>query len=118
MSKKGVSEYHHVKYKELDGIDEVIVLNGNDHKKATYSHGRNGRSIPKEILLKAKDRLKNSPQRMILFNTRLDKNIALLENIRYNPLSGNLLYIAYFVSYHGTKLGIAGDVYSKRIDQK
>jgi hypothetical protein len=98
---------HHVKYKELDGIDEVVMMNKADHialhrrlrkekkcklppkklheiSSAAYRRTPRGRAVKKRMYKKSRQ--------IIEFYETVDSHISFVETIIYNSNTGNVRY--------------------------
>ena len=110
---------HHIKYKELHGVDETVWMEAGKHKTLHNRLRREGKcNVPVDILQKisrkaqsrtdkCKERNKNYIKKMyesnreyarqnyrtLVFNERLSQNIRLKEQIRCN-LKTNKIYIS------------------------
>lgn len=107
---------HHRKYKELHGIDEIVMMDADEHHQLHKRLRREGNcNIPLKELHKiscaAYKRTKKSKvedkiyremyRKVISFCERVDTNINLLEQIEYNSSSGNVSYTSRFQKgYH------------------
>lgn len=104
---------HHIKYKEIHGVDETVWMERKDHRKLHERLRKEGKcKVPTKTLetiankaysrtLKSKEqhKLYNSQYiRRTSFETLLDDGIAILEVIRINTFTG---YISFYV-YAGT----------------
>lgn len=116
---------HHVKYKELHGVDEIVMMTWSEHRKL-HNRLRNEQkcNIPSHELAKiaraAHDRtdkrkkykktfikeyaLKNIKR--ISFAQMFAKHIEFCEYISYNRATGSVSYSARFSGTHGYKLVI------------
>lgn len=102
---------HHIRYKEVHGVDEVVYLSESEHRKLHCRLRREGRcKLPAERLRKISNnayrRTKEYRSTFYLFKfyTRLGKNIQLTEEIRFNFKSSTISVSSYFLSK--TKLKI------------
>ena len=83
---------HHVKYKEIDGMDEIVKLEHSIHSSIS---SKSRSSIPKQIVFRARDRLRAKQE--FMFNTQIDNRAAIKERIRYNPNTGHVGYLCYWL---------------------
>lgn len=109
---------HHVKYKEIHGYDEIVIMGYSEHRKLHNKLRREGRcKSPVELLHKVtKTAYARSPKGMqlrraykkehrktIRFWTALAPHVVLVEHLEiYNE--GNVVVSSYFVGNHGKKL--------------
>lgn len=110
---------HHVKYLELHGVDEVIMLTDSEHKLLHARLRRQGKcKVPvndlKKIVLAAHrrtDMCKEYHQNnigKIYFTETVGKNIRLCEQLSYNNNTGSVYYSAAFGGYNGYTLPVIG----------
>ena len=110
---------HHIKYKELHGVDETVWLTDSEHKKLHCRLRKEGEcNVPVEELAKIsmaahdrtdkriKSRLKyNQKNRQFIeFNETFGPNTAFNERIVCNRITGNVAYYARFRGRHGKTL--------------
>jgi len=116
---------HHVKYEEIHGVDEIVLLTYREHKKLHNRLRREGKcNIPAEeldkIVCKAASRSPNKKEhnkmyhssdkakeynsnyhkeneQIIGFHETLAPYIQLFENLVYNKITGNVRWVSYFV---------------------
>jgi len=112
---------HHVKYKEIHGLDETIPMSISEHVRLHRRLRREGKCrIPPETLREisskarrrnpncfAVTRLKNKEYsknyRRILFRERIAVGIRLMEQIIYNERTGNVYISSCFTVDHRKK---------------
>lgn len=114
---------HHVKYKEIHGIDEIIWLTPSEHKKLHIKLSKTEGYIKpsKEIIIKAKNRAsQNRPYRLkyrqserckekrqhyihdhiftLHFTENMGYKLRLMESIVYNTNTGDIMVTSCFYS--------------------
>jgi phosphoribosylformylglycinamidine (FGAM) synthase PurS component len=125
---------HHIKYKEIHGVDETVMMDKGEHKHLHSKLRKEGKcNIPveelriisnianrrtikvkeyqkikrKEYQINNKEKINNRIKRncqKILFNETIDKNIYLHEELRYYKTTNNISYNTCFLGNHGRKL--------------
>jgi hypothetical protein len=62
--------YHHIKYKEIHGVDEVVMMEPSEHKKLHCRLRKEGRcNIPSSILREISNRA-NQPRNQRVYHNR------------------------------------------------
>lgn len=121
---------HHIKYKEIHGVDKTTWMTMSEHKLLHLSLRRNGKcNIPSETLRvisnKAHSRTKKTKEYrncfakkythdnlyQFMFKTCYPTNMRLIENLIINKKTGAIRFYSGFVGHHGIKLH---EIYSKR----
>jgi hypothetical protein len=112
---------HHIKYKEIHGIDEVVLLTAHEHRLLHKKLRREGKcNIPGEKLREIskiaysrtnvgktkRSQYKKNNIEEIVFRTTMYPNIRLFESIFYNKKTGNVCFSSSFSAYNGEKLKI------------
>ncbi len=106
---------HHVKYKEIHGIDETEKVTRREHM---ILHGRpvvgmkSNNPIPRKIAVAAGNRIHMPAHNKIIhdkrntidFNDRIDKNIVLRETMIVNPSTNTITWSSRFIGDHGRKI--------------
>jgi len=123
---------HHVKYKEIHGVDETVFMSRSEHSILHRRLRKEGRcNIPSEQLTKIANTAHNRTEkqkkyfkeyhqtnkmklwqsdyakkayRFIEFVESLAPSIMLSERITYNSLTGIVSYTSQFKAYNGLKL--------------
>jgi len=110
---------HHVKYKEIHGKDEIVLLTKGAHRALHNRLRREGRcNIPSDILAKISDKARGRTlhAKQYLKNYRLNNeyefsflesvypDIQLYEKIRYNRKIGTVSFRTGFAQFRGQKL--------------
>jgi len=113
--------HHHTKYKEIHGVDEVIIITESEHKIIHNRLRKEGEcNIPVDELKlistmasertdkrkKYKTNYLNNVVQNIYFNEPLSKNTHLFEWIVYNHKTGEVYFRSYFRSTIGYKLPV------------
>ena len=108
--------HHHVKYKELHGVDKIIILCRSCHGKLHKKLRRNGNCniLPKKLrrifnnaqqrlpeLRKYKDEYIKEFLETIEFHTTMYNNCQLRERIIYNNKTGNVSFNSGFKDKNG-----------------
>lgn len=103
---------HHIKYKEIDGVDETVFLTPTEHiilHKARIKGG--AKPIPKQVISRAYSRTEKARKHRynildrIVFTETVSKGIQQHEEIIYNNKNGNVYYHLHFRG-HGIIKGI------------
>lgn len=112
---------HHIKYLEIHGVDETVLMTQSEHQKLHYRLRRGGKcNIPVDELkkiahaahnrtAKTKERKKNYNKQnfqQINFHEAPGKNIDFHEQITYNKKTGNVSYFASFKRDNAHKLPV------------
>ncbi len=101
---------HHIKYKEIHGVDEVVWMRKGDHLNLHIRLRKEGKcNIPKETLnlisqkahrrtSRSIERCKNSDGRKYTFQffEAVIPYVQLVESVRYNLDNGNVYVSSYF----------------------
>lgn len=110
---------HHVRYKELHGVDEVVMIEKGEHKRLHHRLRQEGKcnvsvDTLRRISYAARNRSEYSKDgkaeyhkksmQPIYFNETLMKNVGHQESIRYNRFTGCVTYTSLFRGYHGKEL--------------
>lgn len=100
---------HHVKYKEIHGIDKVVPMEYGEHQHLHHRLRKEGKcNIPKKELHRishnARARARCKLYNRIDFNMWLAPNVRFYETIRYNEHTGHVGYCAIFQPYNGHHL--------------
>lgn len=96
---------HHVKYEEIHGEDEIVMMTKSDHIKLHKKLRKEGKCniLAKELHAIASAGYNRTHQRIRFFDT-VAPNIGLIENILYNNNTGNIQYNSYFEASNSRKL--------------
>jgi len=115
---------HHVKYKEIHGVDETVLLTLSEHNKLHHRLRKSGKcTVPVKELSKiscaANERTCKRKNSKKMYNNSCVKNIQricfvetpgphvqLREQISYNKKNGKGYYSAWFSGNHGIKLPV------------
>lgn len=124
---------HHIKYEELHGVDEIVMLTRSEHKNLhdrLRNEGKCNVSVDelRKISSKAHERTESrkayarqyrtsevgkvtykrheANRQCIGFNESLSKNVFFAERIRYNCVTGSVGYTARFQASKGYILPI------------
>ncbi len=123
---------HHVKYKEIHGVDETIVMTESEHRKLHNKLRKMGKcSIPtkelRKISSKAKERTQKGRHRKteykkntikeIEFTSLVDSNIRLHERICYNLNTGSPTIFIWFAAHHNNQLKIIYECPSVKVER-
>lgn len=116
---------HHIKYKEIHGVDETIWLTHSEHQKLHKRLRREGKcNVPSDILRKIstsacqrtnkiKEYLnkyrKEAYPMVITFTEPLLPCVRLHERIYYNFITGTVSFSSNFSSSHGKKILFIGE---------
>lgn len=122
---------HHVKYKEIHGMDETVWLTKSEHMKlharlrkegkckipvndlnkiSMHAYHRTQKAEYANQIYEQQERVKelratyNKNRRGIDFTETMLPNIQFHEMIRYNALNGNVFYHSHFRPANGKKL--------------
>lgn len=123
---------HHVKYKEIHGIDETVWMTRSEHLKLhrrlrqeskcnipvkklkKIALAASGRTIKQKKLQKEwvrsnrykeiQKRYRNEAREYLVFYETIAPNCLLREELQYNSETGNITYASFFVGNHGLKL--------------
>lgn len=103
--------HHHVKYKEIHGVDEIKLMTQGDHLRLHNRLRREGKcNIPVKELGKitksAYIRMQNQTKyiQRIDLHTNVGKTVRLTETIMYNRITQHLTFISRFQATSGHKL--------------
>ena len=110
-------EQHHIRYEEIHGEDEIIMLTHNEHKKVHREDRANGfKPIPRKIQQAARARspkgiisqLKYEKQALkyIHFSESFGLDVLHKERITYNENNGNVSYMSILRPSRGRTLPI------------
>lgn len=115
---------HHIKYKEIHGVDETTFITAGEHKKLHNRLRREGKcKVPTDVLAKItakaqgrtekrREYLKNNKIKQknkeyhsknyngFFFTETVDKNIRLIETIQINELTGTITINSFFRGDH------------------
>lgn len=92
---------HHVRYKEIHGMDEVIEMDISEHIKLHQRLSLNGNKIPLKILGRAASRRQYKDDLdFIDLSEAIAPYVHLFERIRINNKTGNINYQSYFHADH------------------
>ena len=110
---------HHVKYEELHGVDEVVMMEKGAHRQL-HNRLRQERkcNVSADTLRKISTTARNRSEysksgkydyhkrsmQPIYFNETLMPNVGFQESIRYNQFTGCVTCTSLFRGYHGKKL--------------
>ena len=119
-------EQHHIRYKEIHGEDEIVMLTRSEHKKLHAKLRRTNGNIPDAVRWAAHQRsparkeyyenycqseqgkrtIKNLREKCyrMYFSEPLGNYTGLCEEIRYNPETGSVTYSSMFRASKGRKL--------------
>lgn len=96
---------HHTKYKEIHGVDEVVLMNRGEHKTLHERLRREGKcKISVKELARISRHARARARKNIYFNTTLAPNVQLIERMMFNLVKGNIYYDAHFSANHGKQL--------------
>lgn len=99
---------HHVKYKEIHGVDEIVLMTKSDHTRLHRRLRQEGKCniSPKELHKLsgiAKNRTPTGKARTrrytfnrIQFKESIGKTVRIIEDIKYNPKTGAVKTGCYF----------------------
>lgn len=105
---------HHIKYKERDGRDEVLIISKREHQLCHNNRDEltgcfiNGKNIPVPVHIcrKAYRRELQKPQNRLVFYTSLGEHVRHVETIIVNPATGTICLTVGFMEQN-TKRDIA-----------
>jgi hypothetical protein len=93
--------WHHTKYKEIDGVDEIVQITRSEHNLIHTPSVKNKLRIDKTIIKKAHSRKENLITPAIDFYETMCSNIRLVETIKYRPSSGSIWIVSRFQGNNG-----------------
>jgi len=103
-SPKNTKINHHTKYKEIDGVDELIEMRVSEHIKFHRKLAKNGNKIPLDICVRAGNRRQfKDNYSFIDLSENVAPYISLFERLRINKKTGNINFQSYFHSERGLK---------------
>jgi len=106
---------HHVKYKEIHGVDEVVIMDKSIHTALHARLRREGKcNIPSNILCKISSTAHSRDEWVrkyrkdniytFMFNKTIFLNVYLQEKWRYDKKTGTLFFTSDFVKARNKKL--------------
>ena len=116
---------HHIKYKEIHGVDETVWMTTSEHVKLHNKLRKEDKcNVPVDTLTKISVAAYHRTEKRLKYNTEYGKkynknyiekidfidtpgaNTQFSERITYNYATGNISYSAWFRGAHGYKLPI------------
>lgn len=111
ISNKGKIVEHHIKYKEIHGVDKTIWIPKGEHTQLHHRLRQEGKcNIPVEELNRISQRAKNRTtkykerRKTIQFTETIQPHIQLVEEISYDLKSGHVYCRGRFRANYGFKL--------------
>lgn len=117
---------HHVKYEEIHGVDEIVMMEYDEHRKlhtrlrkegrcgitaeklrvistAAYNRSDKGKKTAKRYQQKY-GKLTRSKENCIVFTETIGTNVLFIETLKVNPNLGTINYRSSFRGHNKTKL--------------
>jgi len=122
---------HHIKYKELQGVDEIVVMTESEHRRLHNRLRKVGKCTIstkklREISSKARERTQKAKQRKIEykkgtikeieFTSLIESNIRLHKRICYNLNTGSPTVFIWFAAHHNSQLKIIDECSSVKAE--
>jgi len=93
---------HHIKYKEIHGIDEIVLMPRGEHRALHNKLRKEGKcKICIDELHKIALRAHQRTFESIRFDESVGENMRLWEWIKYNLNTGNVTYGSGLIGNHG-----------------
>jgi len=106
---------HHIKYKEIHGIDETIFMSQSEHRLLHYNLRKNGKcNIPVEELQKISSMAISRTNKMKKYQKKYKEDI---KHKTFNNTIDSNIYLKIIIGYnlHNDNINISTTFYTKKI---